>query len=158
MSNADEILDFLRSHPSKYCDDCLSKLLNIHPRQQANQICRGLHNEGHIEREKAECSSCSEYKFMNKNVSNKRIELERQATKTSPINLEWSQWVFWDALKLDARKGGIKVPSKKSGVYEARYRGTGERLTIGKASDLRMRVKQGLVKGTPPLSWRENPR
>jgi hypothetical protein len=35
-------------------------------------------------------------------------------------------------------------------VYEVKYRDSDERLTIGKASNLRMRVKQGLVKGKVP--------
>jgi len=37
-------------------------------------------------------------------------------------------------------------------IYEVRYADTEERLTIGKASDLRMRIKQGLVKGKTPHS------
>jgi len=43
--------------------------------------------------------------------------------------------------------GGVIVPNRKAGVYEAKYVDDEQRLTIGKASDLRMRVKQGLVKG-----------
>lgn len=68
------------------------------------------------------------------------------------IRLKWSKWIPWDNLKADARKGGTKVPNKESGVYEVRYADTKERLTIGKASDLRMRIKQGLVKGKTPHS------
>lgn len=64
-----------------------------------------------------------------------------------PIMLSWSNWFPWDSLKTDGRKGGIKVPNGKSGVYEVKHQDTEERLTIGKASDLRMRVRQGLVKG-----------
>ena len=49
----------------------------------------------------------------------------------------------------------MRVPNGEPGVYEARYRDSEERLTIGKASDLRMRVKQGLVKGKTPHSTGE---
>lgn len=68
--------------------------------------------------------------------------------KIPSIKLEWSDWVPWDNLKVDARRrGGIEVPNKKPGVYEAKYRDAEKRLTIGKTADLRRRIKQGLVKG-----------
>lgn len=79
--------------------------------------------------------------------------MERQIIKIPVIELEWSHWVPWDDLKIDARKkGGVRVPNKKPGVYEVKYQDTEERLTIGKASNLRMRIKQGLVKGKAPHS------
>ncbi len=41
MINREKILQFLRNDQSHhYCDDCLSSLLKIYPRQQVNQICR----------------------------------------------------------------------------------------------------------------------
>ena len=64
------------------------------------------------------------------------------------IELKWSEWYHWDELKKDARcESGIKVPNRVSGVYEVICFGTEERLTIGKASNLRTRVRQGLIKG-----------
>ena len=76
-----------------------------------------------------------------------------QQINIPPIALSWSSWIPWDELKLDARyEGGVKVPNKVTGVYEAKYKDEEERLTIGKASDLRMRIKQGLVKGKVPHS------
>lgn len=64
------------------------------------------------------------------------------------IALEWSEWVPWDDLKIDARsEGGLRVPNRTPGVYEARFAESEERLTIGKAANLRRRIKQGLVKG-----------
>jgi excinuclease UvrABC nuclease subunit len=80
------------------------------------------------------------------------MEMEIETIKIPPIHLKLSEWIPWDNLKADARKGGIKVPNKKPGVYEVKYAETEERLTIGKASDLRMRIKQGLVKGKTPHS------
>lgn len=69
-----------------------------------------------------------------------------------PITLEWSNWFPWDDLKEDARRGGIRVPNEKPGVHEVKQTGVEERLTIGRTSNLRMRIKGGLVKGTCPHS------
>jgi hypothetical protein len=50
--------------------------------------------------------------------------------------------------ELDASIGlGGQRPQHRPGVYEAKVVASKQRLTIGKASNLRMRVKQGLVKG-----------
>jgi hypothetical protein len=74
-----------------------------------------------------------------------------------PLVLDWSEWVAWNDLLLDARRPGVvKVPNRRPGVYEARYSGDERRLTIGKATDHRMRVKQGLVKGKTPHSAGRN--
>jgi len=85
-------------------------------------------------------------------VTYNSFNTEIETIKIPPISLKWSDWIFWDDLKVDARKVGIKVPNKKPGVYEVKYSDIEERLTIGKASDLRMRIKQGLVKGKTPHS------
>lgn len=77
----------------------------------------------------------------------KEIKMTTEKIDIGSILLDWSEWVSWDELKADARMGGIKVPNYEPGVYEAKCRDTEERLTIGKASNLRVRVKQGLVKG-----------
>jgi len=55
--------------------------------------------------------------------------MEKQITSISCIALEWNDWVWWNELKVDARKDGIKVPNKAPGVYEVKYRETEERLT-----------------------------
>ena len=78
--------------------------------------------------------------------------MEIEVIEIPRIKLEWSDWIPWDDLKTDGRSGGIKVPNKKPGVYEVKYGDAEERLTTGKASDLRMRIKQGLVKGKTPHS------
>jgi hypothetical protein len=65
-----------------------------------------------------------------------------------PITLEWVEWYAWNKFELDARSDSNGItPPNLPGVYEARSTGSDKRLTIGKASNLRMRVKQGLVKG-----------
>lgn len=78
--------------------------------------------------------------------------MEKEEVTIPKILLTWSKWVAWDDLKVDARYGGgVRVPTEP-GVYEVKYKDEEKRLTIGKASDLRMRVKQGLVKGKVPHS------
>jgi hypothetical protein len=69
------------------------------------------------------------------------------------IVLQWSNWIEWNRMLLDARidPSGVSIP-EKSGMYEAKLVNIEERLTIGKASNLRMRIKQGLVKGKVPHS------
>lgn len=74
--------------------------------------------------------------------------MDKETIHIPPITLDWSDWISWDRLKVDSRSGqGVIVPNKVPGVYEVKCVGANERLTIGKTSDLRMRIKQGLVKG-----------
>jgi hypothetical protein len=66
------------------------------------------------------------------------------------ITLDWGRWVLWPDVLIDARGGaGVLIPNGVPGVYEVRHAAaeSDERLHIGKASDLRMRIRQGLVKG-----------
>ena len=73
---------------------------------------------------------------------------DEQILVIEPIALEWSPWTPWHALLVDARsEGGVRMPNRILGVCEVRYPHEEQRLTIGRASDLRMRIKQGLVKG-----------
>ena len=74
--------------------------------------------------------------------------MKKQELCIPVIRLEWSDWTEWDKIKNDAMgKNGVPIPNGKPGVYEARLNDQEERLHIGKASNLRMRVRQGLVKG-----------
>lgn len=72
------------------------------------------------------------------------------------IELRWSNWFPWNDLIEDARSGGIKIPNYMPGVYEVKYVYAEERLTIGKASNLRMRIRQGLLKGKSAHSSGKN--
>ena len=78
--------------------------------------------------------------------------METTIIEITPIRLEWSEWIKWEELTVDARSGGVIVPNRISGVYEVKYENSEERLTIGKATNLRYRIKQGLVKGKSPHS------
>ena len=79
--------------------------------------------------------------------------MDERQIRIPPITLEWSDWFAWPRLALDARTdpAGVRVPNSP-GIYEVRLTDRDDRLTIGKASNLRMRVKQGLVKDKVPHS------
>lgn len=78
----------------------------------------------------------------------KIFQKQKQLIKIGDFTLEWSFWYNWNLIKVDARtKAGIHIPNRQSGVYEVRIKGAKKRLTIGKASNLRHRVRQALVKG-----------
>jgi hypothetical protein len=73
---------------------------------------------------------------------------ESQLLEIPLIPLQWSVWHPWDGIGRDARGDrGVRVPNRTAGVYEVIRQGERERLVIGKAADLRMRVRQALVKG-----------
>ena len=80
------------------------------------------------------------------NTADALARLDREV-HIEPIVLEWSDWHSWQYVERDARQDGVAVPNRQPGVYEARLNNCEDRLTIGKASDLRRRVKQGLVRG-----------
>jgi hypothetical protein len=65
MKRANQVLEFLEEKNKKYCDDCLSLLLKIEPRQQVNQISRKLLMEKKISRNKDVCAWCSKIKLIN---------------------------------------------------------------------------------------------
>jgi len=80
---------------------------------------------------------------------------DRSVLEIGTITLEWSPWVPWPDIAVDDRgRGGVRIPNKASGVYEVQYAEASgeERLHIGKATDLRWRIRQGLVKGIAPHS------
>jgi excinuclease UvrABC nuclease subunit len=77
----------------------------------------------------------------------------KEIVKLPQIKLNWSRWYSFDELREDARKSKIKIPDL-SGVYEVRDK-SGNVLHIGRASNLRHRIRQALVKGKSKHSTRE---
>ena len=69
--------------------------------------------------------------------------MELEEIMLPAITLEWSDWTAWDVLSQDARTHPteMRIPDAP-GVYEAKLRQNEDCLTIGKAANLRMRVKQ----------------
>src|SRR5438309_11619372 len=54
-SNRDRILRYLQEHTEGFCDDCLSALTGVRPRQQVRQICTLLAHSGVITRTEDSC-------------------------------------------------------------------------------------------------------
>lgn len=70
MNNDDLIINYLTQHSNtQLCDDCLSDILKINPRQQVNQICNKLKKskQFNFQREKLShlCSYCNKEKNVN---------------------------------------------------------------------------------------------
>jgi hypothetical protein len=66
MTNVERIIKYLSGQQDQaFCDDCLSSLLKIKPRQAVNQACNKLNLKGNITRRKSTCSSCSDFKLVN---------------------------------------------------------------------------------------------
>ena len=84
-----------------------------------------------------------------------RAEMERERHSEihiPTIALEWSYWHSWWDVEKDARQDGAAVPNGQSGVYEVMLDGERKLLAIGRTNDLRMQIKQGLVRGKAPHS------
>jgi excinuclease UvrABC nuclease subunit len=79
--------------------------------------------------------------------------MRNEVVSLPKIKLNWSDWYSVDALKEDERKSKIKIPNH-SGVYEVRDEFENI-LHIGRASNLRHRIRQALVKGKSKHSTRE---
>lgn len=64
MSRKQKILDTLASG-RRLCDDCLSDICVIRPRQSVNQACSRLHDENIISRLTESCGGCARLKITN---------------------------------------------------------------------------------------------
>ncbi|MBM3477429.1 MAG: hypothetical protein FJX75_29515 [Armatimonadetes bacterium] len=64
-----------------------------------------------------------------------------------PLVIQWFPWERWEDL-VEYGEAIVDLPGIKSGVYEAGYGHSQERLTIGRANNLRLRVLHGLIRGT----------
>lgn len=75
---------------------------------------------------------------------------EQTRLEIGVIVLDWDPWIPWrDVLVANRGGAGVHIPNGVPGVYEVRYvdHETAERLHIGRTGNLRMRIRQGLVKG-----------
>ncbi|WP_368293738.1 hypothetical protein [Dehalobacter sp. TBBPA1] len=65
-SNKEKMLEYLRQNKKAYCDDCLSKILQMTPRQTVYAVCTKAFNEKLIYRESNVCSYCHNIKKVSK--------------------------------------------------------------------------------------------
>lgn len=84
-SHKDSILNFLFENKKQCCDDCLSKLLKIEPRQTIYQVCSKLNKNDIIKREKAECSSCQNIKTVSSLSDISKAYVSQAPVKPNPI-------------------------------------------------------------------------
>ena len=139
MTNVYRVKDFLKEHQNAYCDDCLSAILKIYPRQQVNQICRER-LRGEIRREEAECFECHKYKVVNwheerKNIiesmdtlyvtycSGKKDEKEESIPAIESYDSDRIRWVYNLSIKANVKFAilsgvlGLVKPDEKIPYY-----------------------------------------
>ena len=80
QTNADRILAFLEQNPNPYCDDCISKLCGVSPRNQVNGICNlkirdKLVSQGDI------CHTCNRDKLTRQLKENAKPRKEKVLSK-----------------------------------------------------------------------------
>jgi len=68
MDNREKILSFLQAREESLCDDCLSIVARVRPRQQVNQITNRLKAERQIQRVKDVCGRCADFKWVNRSL------------------------------------------------------------------------------------------
>jgi hypothetical protein len=129
MKNADKIIVYLRENRHAYCDDCISNVCGIHPRQQVNQICNSNQN---IQKRTAICFLCGNMKITrslgdviedgnrnlpreeNKNECEYKGLSEDEIKKSIQSFLEkdgWTVTVAWGrtpGIDIDARKNNAR--------------------------------------------------
>ncbi len=62
----DRVIEALEGSPRGLCDDCLSELSRVRPRQQVRQICCGLSKRGEVIRQREICPHCSRQKLVSR--------------------------------------------------------------------------------------------
>lgn len=65
QTNRERIIQVLKSHADGLCDDCLSRISSVTPRQTVYAICSVVAPEGLISRVKRECPQCQKTKLVN---------------------------------------------------------------------------------------------
>lgn len=102
MSHKDTIISYLVNYENFYCDDCLSKLCNINPRQTVFQVCTKLNIIGKINRGVGICSCCGKKKTVNsilkkshKNRANidssRKIKSDKETLNPTKLNKSLNQ-------------------------------------------------------------------
>ncbi len=86
MSRKQKILDTLVSG-RRLCDDCLSDICDIKPRQSVNQACSRLHEAKIISRLTESCGSCARLKITNALV---RVPEDFYASPSNRVRVEES--------------------------------------------------------------------
>jgi hypothetical protein len=87
-SSLERIAEALEPNQEGVCDDCLSIAAQVTPRQQVNQICRGLVERGAIERSRRTCSVCHAERLVNLPSKEPARQAESFSTSETPDRLD----------------------------------------------------------------------
>ncbi|TCP52555.1 hypothetical protein EV586_10936 [Tumebacillus sp. BK434] len=85
MTNKDRILSVMTT--AEICDDCLSDLSGVHPRQTIYQVCSQLSESSLILRYKGICKRCRKNKIVSQVPDNARSNVETAVSK-KPMQIE----------------------------------------------------------------------
>lgn len=89
MSRKQKIIDTL-TFGQLLCDDCLSVICEIKPRQSVNQACRELYEAKMISRHKQSCGNCSNFKVTNSLIQAPEDFITIQSSTTPIENVTYS--------------------------------------------------------------------
>jgi hypothetical protein len=75
MTQNEKVIAYLKENERPFCDDCLSEVLGITPRQTINQIARRLASQNMIGRSQTKecCYRCKSDKLVNYYYVSKRL-------------------------------------------------------------------------------------
>jgi hypothetical protein len=82
-TSRNRIIDALETSPGGLCDDCLSEVAQVFPRQQVNQICRPLFQASTTDRQQRSCPRCDRVKLVNRLVAHASTYRNRPRPETS---------------------------------------------------------------------------
>jgi hypothetical protein len=141
MGNAEKIIAYLRENRHEYCDDCISNLCGILPRQQVNQICNNNSSRG-IQKRTAVCFSCGKIKTTrslagivegeNRNLPGEKIKKEGEYKGLSEDEIKRSIQSFlekdgWTVTVAWGRTPGVDIDARRNNdrwIIEAKGHGS----------------------------------
>lgn len=103
MGHKDTIISYLNQNNGYYCDDCLSKLCGINPRQTVFQVSTKLNASGKINRSIGTCSCCFKEKTVSSIIGDtcsnnlmtdlkKKIQVNDKTKKIIKVNEEFNKY------------------------------------------------------------------
>jgi hypothetical protein len=117
FTSEEQIIEVLETRTIGICDDCLSEIAAVKPRQQVNSICRKLQIAGgKLQRVKGECPECKKNKILNsiKGIETDLISSDNLYLSTIRETSPQYETISWDAAAdLDAiRRHIIEMMNK----------------------------------------------
>lgn len=120
MAHKDTIISYLNQNNGYYCDDCLSKLCGINPRQTVFQVSTKLNVSGKINRSMGTCSCCFKEKIVSSMIGDtcsnnlmtdlkKKIQVNDKTEKFIKVNEEFNKsYKEFIEIKLEFEKFNIE--------------------------------------------------